>query len=127
MATVKYAAASPYVERDPLHPSDHIQAAYDSCILGTEAGRGKPKIKRVGLVLFGTGRQVRRRQHHLILREVVQGFVHLGNIVGNPRVSLKYVIEADRTKWEATKENWNLENVTFLHPDEASKASGNAH
>merc|ERR1712123_78733 len=107
MATVKYAIASPYVERPPLHPSDHKQADYEARLLGPEAGRGKPEINRVGLVLFGTGRQ---------------GFVHLGNIVGNPRVNLKYVIEADKSKWESTKENWNLENTTFLHPDEADKA-----
>ena len=43
--------------------------------------------------------------------------------MGNPRVSLKYVIEADKSKWESTKENWNLENTTFLHPDEADKVS----
>ena len=47
--------------------------------------------------------------------------MHLGNIVGNPRLSLKYGVEADRTKWEATKENWNLETTTFLHPDDGHK------
>eukprot|EP00091_Calanus_sinicus_P021968 TRINITY_DN6744_c0_g1_i3.p1 TRINITY_DN6744_c0_g1~~TRINITY_DN6744_c0_g1_i3.p1 ORF type:complete len:421 (-),score=142.06 TRINITY_DN6744_c0_g1_i3:131-1324(-) len=107
MATVKYATTSPYAQQTPLHPSDHRQADYEARLQGPQAGRGNPTVKRIGLVLFGTGRQ---------------GFVHLGNIVGNPRVSLKYVIEADRTKWQATKENWNLENTTFLHPDDADKA-----
>ena len=51
----------------------------------------------------------------------MQGFVHLGNIVGNPRVSLKYIVEADKSKWETTKDNWNLEKTTFLQPDEAHK------
>ena len=69
MATVKYATASPYVERPPLHPSDHRQTDYEARLLGPEAGRGKPEIKRVGLVLFGTGRQVRRRSFSYLLVE----------------------------------------------------------
>jgi len=104
---VKYDTASPWVEKPTLHPSDHRQADYEARLLGQDAAPGKPTVKRVGLVLFGTGRQ---------------GFVHLGNIVGNPRVSLKYIVEADQSKWETTKENWNLEKTTFLQPDEADKA-----
>ena len=60
MATVKYASASPYVEQATLHPSDHRQADYEARLQGPEAGRGNPTVKRIGLVLFGTGRQVRK-------------------------------------------------------------------
>merc|ERR1711915_307238 len=107
MATVKYTSPSPYVEINPFHPSDYKLSDYEARLLGPGGGRGEPKVKRVGLALFGTGRQ---------------GFVHLANIIGNPSLSLKYIIEADRNKWESTRENWGLDNTVSLHPEDAQKA-----
>ena len=58
MATVKYASPSPYVEIKPFHPSDYKLSDYEARLLGPGGGQGEPKVKRVGLALFGTGRQV---------------------------------------------------------------------
>jgi len=67
-------------------------------------------MKTVGLVLFGTGRQ---------------GNVHLENIIGNPRVHLKYIIEENDAIWEKVKEKWNLgDQITFLKAARAEQALG---
>ena len=51
----------------------------------------------------------------------MEGFVLLVNIVVNAKVTVMYIVEADQSKWETTKENSNLEKTTFLQPDEADK------
>jgi len=99
---VKYDHPSPWVQKEDLHPSDHRHSSYETRLLN-----GQTKTSRVGLVLYGTGRQ---------------GFVHLGNIVGNPRVELLYVVEADKSKWEETRDNWGLHKTEFLLPEDANKA-----
>lgn len=74
----------------------------------TEAGLAQkssqvPKELRViRLALFGLGRA---------------GSIHMENILGNPRIKLAYVLEADTSKWDVCKEEWNLsDDVIFLEP-----------
>ena len=41
-------------------------------------------------------------------------------LLGSPRVQLKYIVEADRAKWEPSRARWNLLDTTFVHPDDAA-------
>ena len=65
----------------------------------------KPKVPEnlrvVRVALFGLGRA---------------GTIHLGNMIGNPAIELKYIVEADVSKWQLCKDQWNLKTVTFLEP-----------
>lgn len=69
------------------------------------AGATGPKVPEhlrvLRVALFGLGRA---------------GTIHLGNIIGNPRIELAYIVEADTGKWQLCKEQWNLKTVIFLEP-----------
>merc|ERR1711936_32722 len=108
MATARFSPVSPYKKDLPLHPSDFKKLSFD-IFAPKDLYAGKtPLMKRVGLVLFGTGRQ---------------GNVHLENIIGNPRLELRYIVEEDISKWEKVKEKWNLSGDThFIKANQAEEA-----
>lgn len=60
--------------------------------------------KPLRLALFGLGRA---------------GSIHLANIVANPQLDLKYIVEADKTKWDTFRAKWGLEKVQFIEPQDA--------
>jgi myo-inositol 2-dehydrogenase/D-chiro-inositol 1-dehydrogenase len=67
----------------------------------------------VRLALFGIGRA---------------GSIHLANIIGNSRINLRYIVEADRDRWPSIRKRWNLKDdtVTFLHPTDAGTVYADA-
>jgi len=108
MATAKLSSESPYEQDLPLHPSDFKKLSFD-IFAPKEIYVGKtPLMKRVGLILFGTGRQ---------------GNVHLENIIGNPRACLKYIVEENQNIWQKVKDKWSIgDDVEFLTASNANKA-----
>jgi len=112
MATSAFSPDSPYTRDLPLHPSDFRKLSFD-IFAKKEIHQGKtPLMKKVRLVLFGTGRQ---------------GNVHLENILASPRIVLKYIVEDDETKWGKVREKWGLDEETgptFLKAGNAGTALG---
>ena len=49
------------------------------------------------------------------------GGIHLNNILGNPRIKLVYVIDADEARWKIVSTSLPLEDVTFYKPEDANK------
>lgn len=103
MATSGFLAPSPFegIDSRQHHESDFKYSRYKSNI-GPADGESQSVVS---LALFGLGRA---------------GSIHLSNILANPRVQLKYIVEADRTKWEPSRARWNLQTTTFVHPDDAA-------
>ena len=60
----------------------------------------------VRVALFGIGRA---------------GSIHLANIIANPGVELAYVVESDSSISDGCRTKWNLNDTTFIHPDDVSK------
>jgi len=104
MATQKFVAASPFegINDRKADGSDFKYARYCKY-----AGTGEEEVMSSPLVLalFGLGRA---------------GSIHLANILANPRVSLKYVVEEDTSKWETSRQRWNLKETVFVQPKDVS-------
>lgn len=50
------------------------------------------------------------------------GSIHLSNIVGNPRVILKYIVDDRADRFPALKKYWNLgDDVVLLTSKDASR------
>ena len=45
----------------------------------------------------------------------------MNNMLGNPRVKLMYVVDADEERWRMVKYALNLSSVQFLKPQETGK------
>lgn len=53
------------------------------------------------------------------------GSIHLSNIVGNPRVIIKYVVDDRPDRFEDLRSYWNLKDVTFITSKQADKVYKN--
>jgi len=104
MATKKFLTPSPY-EGIKTRKHDDSDFKYQRYVNFTNPGDGEFN-KTVILALFGLGRA---------------GSIHLSNILASPSFELKYIVEADRSKWESIRARWNLRSTIFLHPDDASQ------
>merc|ERR1719348_1941345 len=104
MATQKFVAPSPFqgINERQADGSDFKYARYCKYAGTTEdEGISSPVV----LALFGLGRA---------------GSIHLANILANPRVSLKYVVEEDTSKWETCRLRWSLTDTVFVQPKDVS-------
>merc|ERR1712142_1433404 len=103
MATKVFQTESPFekIATRTHHESDfkyHNYTKYISSDIGVST-------VPVNLALLGLGRA---------------GSIHLSNILANPRVNLKYIVEEDKSRWEPSKIRWNLTNTVFIHPDDVA-------
>ena len=132
MATAKFKDVSPYVHNSERqhHSSDwkydkylnqfdsnyhwsqiifHVFRSYLKGLAfadsGNKAADGKDQ-KPITLGLFGLGRA---------------GSIHLNNILANPQIQLKYIVEDDDSKWASVTKKLNLKGITFLRSTEAKK------
>ncbi|XP_021930210.1 uncharacterized protein LOC110834895 [Zootermopsis nevadensis] len=98
MATLKFKDPSPYIMSQQIAPSaDYAYARYlENKEMASKEGNPQEKIQ---MALFGVGRA---------------GSIHLSNLVKNPWVILRYVVDDDQTKWAAIKSYWHLDNAEFL-------------
>ena len=48
-----------------------------------------------------------------------KGGIHLNNILGNPRIKLLYIVDADEQRWNVVKSTLSLEEITFCKPEYA--------
>jgi len=105
MATEKYKSDSPFVGilTRRHDDSDFKYERYNNNVNPQANGETHSPVT---LALFGIGRA---------------GSIHLANILANPRVELKYVVEQDKSRWEPCRVRWNLTDTKFLHPDQASE------
>jgi len=101
MATLKFKTASPFEDNAGRshHESDYKYQKYKESV----SAKDKPDAP-VNIAIFGLGRA---------------GSIHLANIRANPRVNLRYIVEANDKLWEGIREHWNLKDVTFLKPEDA--------
>ncbi|XP_034190565.2 inositol 2-dehydrogenase [Osmia lignaria lignaria] len=103
MATAKFKEASPYTKPQPTPPpQDYLYQKYMEDI----ALKNEARHKTIKLALFGVGRA---------------GTIHLSNVVANPRVKLLYVVDDVESKWEAIRQHWHLDDVTFLNIKQSDK------
>ena len=63
----------------------------------------KTSLPHISVALFGTGRA---------------GSLHFNNIRNIRHVTLKYIVESDKSKWDTVRQNWSCHDVTFLMPDQ---------
>merc|ERR1711910_1474 len=86
MATVSFKSESPFdkILTRKHNESDYKYEKYTNYISNNTGTPTKP----VNLALFGLGRA---------------GSIHLSNILGNPRVNLRYIVEADQSRWTQLK------------------------
>jgi len=100
MATVQFKTTSPFAGREERthDPSDFKYEKYSNFF-----SKDNSAVAPVNLALFGLGRA---------------GSIHLSNIIANPRVNLRYIVEMNRELWEPAKVRWNLKEVVFVHPDD---------
>lgn len=59
----------------------------------------KPEAEPVVGAIFGLGRA---------------GSIHLSNIINNPRIVLKYIVDDRQERFNDLKKHWKLNDVTFL-------------
>jgi len=104
MATVSFKSESPFdkILTRKHNESDYKYEKYTNYISNNTGTPTKP----VNLALFGLGRA---------------GSIHLSNILGNPRVNLRYIVEADQSRWDPAKVRWNLHTTSFIHPDDVAQ------
>eukprot|EP00088_Acartia_fossae_P065434 TRINITY_DN806_c0_g1_i1.p1 TRINITY_DN806_c0_g1~~TRINITY_DN806_c0_g1_i1.p1 ORF type:complete len:390 (-),score=86.89 TRINITY_DN806_c0_g1_i1:164-1333(-) len=103
MATLKFKGKSPFEDNDKRSHdvSDYKYERYKESV----SAQGKHSAP-VNAAIFGLGRA---------------GSIHLANIKANPRVNLKYIVEANTAIWEGIKNQWNLKDVTFVKPEDADQ------
>jgi len=104
MATVTFKTESPFekILTRKHNETDFKYERYTSYISSQVGVSTAP----VNLALFGLGRA---------------GSIHLSNILANPRVNLRYIVEEDKSRWEPSKIRWNLNTTTFIHPDDVAQ------
>ncbi|XP_038213457.1 uncharacterized oxidoreductase YrbE-like [Zerene cesonia] len=106
MATKKFFGESPYKVAKKTHPeSDWL---FTEFINKVNLVSDKPKNKApVVIAIFGVGRA---------------GSIHLSNIVRNPRVILKYIVDDCKDRFADLKKFWNFsDDVVFLTSKEADR------
>ncbi|PNF29151.1 putative oxidoreductase YrbE [Cryptotermes secundus] len=98
MATLKFKDPSPYVKGPQgAPPVDYLYARYlENIKMTSKEGNSQGKIQ---MALFGAGRA---------------GSIHLSSMTQNPRVTVRYVVDDDQSKWIAIKSYWHLDNSEFL-------------
>jgi len=103
MATLKFKEKSPFEgNQERSHDvTDYKYQRYKESV----CAEVKPEAP-VTVAIFGLGRA---------------GSIHLANIKANPRVNLKYIVEANTAIWEKITHQWNLKDVTFVEPKDAEK------
>lgn len=68
---------------------------------------GRPTVSPVVGAIFGLGRA---------------GSIHLANIINNPRIILKYIVDDRVERFNDLKKYWKLsDNVTFITSKESDK------
>jgi len=100
MATQKFAEESPFAGINERH-ADASDFKYQRYLKYAGAGQDDEASTPVVLALFGLGRA---------------GSIHIANILANPRVTLKYVVEEDDSKWETCRLRWSLTDTVFVTP-----------
>jgi len=103
MATIKFKGPSPFqgINERKHDESDYKYENYKNYF--SKDGQG---VEPVNIAIIGLGRA---------------GSIHLANVIANPRVNLKYIVESNRDIWESTKVRWNLTNTVILHPQDINQ------
>eukprot|EP00095_Tigriopus_kingsejongensis_P009056 maker-scaffold308_size214241-snap-gene-1.34 protein:Tk09056 transcript:maker-scaffold308_size214241-snap-gene-1.34-mRNA-1 annotation:"uncharacterized oxidoreductase -like" len=103
MASLGFHTDSPYQQvQDQVHDSSDFK--YTQYLSDINPKSGNEAKKRVALALFGLGRA---------------GTIHLTNILASPRAHLKYIVEADKKKWLAYQDQFDLHHVQHVRPEMA--------
>lgn len=96
MATKKFAGPSPYTLKATYPEVDFLHTQY----VNNVALSSKPEAEPVVGAIFGLGRA---------------GSIHLSNIINNPRIVLKYIVDDRQERFNDLKKHWKLnDDVTFL-------------
>merc|ERR1712123_179150 len=103
MATKKFVGASPFVGINE-RGADGSDFKYQRYCKYAGTGQDEVLSSPIVLALFGLGRA---------------GSIHIANILANPRVTLKYVVEED-DKFETCRARWNLKDTVFVKPKDVS-------
>ncbi|KAF2896972.1 hypothetical protein ILUMI_09203 [Ignelater luminosus] len=102
MATIKFKEMSQYkIEKTPVPTEDYGYNKYVEHI-GMQM---KSHNGVIGVALFGVGRA---------------GVIHLTSLLKNPRVRILYIVEEDKSKWDALKNYWSLNDIKFLQSIDAN-------
>merc|ERR1712123_85265 len=104
MATKKFVGASPFVGINE-RGADGSDFKYQRYCKYAGTGQDEVLSSPIVLALFGLGRA---------------GSIHIANILANPRVTLKYVVEEADSKFETCRARWNLKDTVFVKPKDVS-------
>ncbi|XP_013134695.1 PREDICTED: uncharacterized oxidoreductase YrbE-like [Papilio polytes] len=105
MATKKFAGPTPY-SFSPSYPKvDYVFTEHLNNVMTKDNGR--PTVSPVVGAIFGLGRA---------------GSIHLANIINNPRIILKYIVDDRVERFNDLKKYWKLsDDVTFITSKESDK------
>ncbi|CAH2091901.1 unnamed protein product [Euphydryas editha] len=96
MATKKFTGPSPYTLKPTYPEVDFMHTEY----VNNVAANSKTEAPPVVGAIFGLGRA---------------GSIHLSNIINNPRIILKYIVDDRPERFNGLRSHWKLnDNVTFL-------------
>lgn len=105
MATKKFAGPSPYSLKPSYPEEDWLYTDNLNDVMTNHSV--KSQAAPVVAAIFGLGRA---------------GSIHLSNIMGNPRVIVKYIVDDRTERFEELRKYWNLtKDVTFLVSKDAEK------
>ncbi|XP_048481049.1 uncharacterized oxidoreductase YrbE [Plutella xylostella] len=105
MATKKFAGPSPYSLKATYPEDDYLYTEYVNDVTCNHAS--KSQAPPVMAAIFGLGRA---------------GSIHLSNIMGNPRVMVKYIVDDRKERFEELRKYWSLsKDVCFITSAEADK------
>lgn len=109
MATDKFAAPSPYTQKKPEHHASdfkHQEYLLGSGLITSRAKDVPLNLQHINVALFALGRA---------------GSIHLNNVMKNPRLTLKYIVEPDHEKLLRVQREWKLPESSILSPEEEDK------
>ncbi|CAL4068627.1 unnamed protein product [Meganyctiphanes norvegica] len=104
-STERFAEASPYTKGPQEH--HHTDHRHDSFLVQCGLAERFPgkvipdDLAVLNVALFALGRA---------------GSIHLGNILRNPRLRLKYIVEADENKLKRVQKEWRLPDSALVTP-----------
>lgn len=105
MATKKFSGPSPYKLTATVPVDDYLFTEYLNNVETNH--KSKSDATPVVAAIFGLGRA---------------GSIHLSNIVGNPRIILKYIVDDRKERFADLKKYWKLsDSVSFITSSEADK------